>query len=56
MAQLKSHQLIKSCLFFNYYFFHYIWFILFHQFSTAQQIDPVTYTYIHYSHIILHHK
>ena len=30
--------------------------MVYSQFSTAQQSDPVTHTYIHYfSHIILHH-
>ena len=39
-----------------FYFFHYSCFTVFCQFSTVQQRDPVTYTYIHsFSHIILHH-
>ena len=39
-----------------FYFFHYSWFPVFCQYSTIQQNDPVTYTYIHsFSHIILHH-
>jgi len=44
-------------VFFNdLYFFHYSWFTVFCQFSTVQQSDPVTHTYIHsFSHIILHH-
>ena len=31
----------------NFYFFHYSWFTVFCQFSTAQQGDPVTHTCIH---------
>ena len=44
-------------LFFNdFYFFHYSWFTVFCRFSTVQQSDLVTHTYIHYfSHIIFHH-
>ena len=45
--------------FFNdFYFFHHSWFTVFCQFSTVQQGDPVTHTYIHsFSHIVmLHHK
>ena len=42
----------------DFYFFHYNWFTVFCQFSTVQQGDPVTHTYIHsFSHVImLHHK
>ena len=45
-------------IFLNVFFFHYSWFTVFCQFSTLQQGDPVTHTYIHsFSHIImLHHK
>ena len=40
-------------LFNDFYFFHYIWFTVFCQFSTVQQGDPVTHTYIHsFSHFI----
>ena len=41
----------------NDFFFHYSWFVVFYQFSTVQQGDPVTHTYILFSHIItLHHE
>ena len=30
----------------NFYFFHYSWFTVVCQFSTLQQSDPVTHTYI----------
>ena len=39
-------------------FFHYSWFTVFCPFSTVQQSDPVTHTYIYFfsfSCIILHH-
>ena len=32
----------------DFYFFHYSWFTMFCQFSTAQQGDLVTHTYIHF--------
>ena len=59
----QEHRIIVSTFFFqinaflnDFYFFHYSWYTVFCQFSTAQQGDPVTYTYIHYFfHIILHH-
>ena len=52
----------------DFYFFHYSWLTVFCQYSTVQQSDPVTRTYIYVyvciyiyththssSHIILHH-
>ena len=52
---------LPSTLFFlnDSYFSHHSWFTIVCQFSTEQQGDPVTHTYIHvsFSHIImLHHK
>ena len=49
------NSLIVNILFFlflnDFYFVHYSWFRVFCQFSTVQQRDPVTHTYIHsFSH------
>ena len=60
MAIFKQTETIKYfvCLFYDdFYFFRYSWFTVFCQFSTAQQVDPVTHTYIHsFSHTILYHS
>ena len=53
----EETSFFKNFVNFNdFYFFRYSWFTVFCQFSTVQQNDPVTHTYIHsFSHIILHH-
>ena len=40
-------QIHTICFFFDFDFFHYSWFAVFCQFSTAQHGDPVTHTCIH---------
>ena len=53
---ISSGLLLEDFFVVIFVFFHYSWFTVFGQFSTAQQGDPVTHACIHSQIIMLHHK
>ena len=50
----KTKKFIDFLFYNDFYSFHYIWFIVFCQFSAVQHGDPVTHTRVHsfFSHYL----